>query len=161
MPCPVPATSRQEQSAPEIEAQAELPSDPQVKKFWHVPVAVAVAMEVSVVVVLVRSVTEMTSVTDAVSVTCTVTTGGVTVLIALVIGVATVVLSTVFVLVTEVVAVVCRQEHTRAISEAGRDKILEKMLAWTETAACLLSSVITDGTGGVGVMVVVTVTVLR
>ena len=130
------------------------------------PVAVAVAMEVSVVVVLVRSVTEMTWVTDAVSVICTVTTGGVTVLMPLVTGVATVVLNTVSVLVIEmVVAVACRQEHTRAISEAGRDKILEKMLAWAETAACLLSSMISDGAGGgaggVGVIVVVTVTELR
>ena len=122
-------------------------------------------MEVSVVVVLVRSVTEMTWVTDAVSVICTVTTGDVTVLMALITGVATVVLNTVSVLVIEMVAVVCRQEHTRAISEAGRDKILEKMLAWAETAACLLSSIISDGVGGgvggVGVIVVVTVTVLR
>jgi len=121
-----------------IELQAELPPNPHLKKFWHVPVAVAVAMEVSVVVVLVRSVTEMTSVTDTVSVTCTVTTGGVTVLMPLVTGVAAVVLNTVSVLVIEMVAVVCRQEHTRAISEAGRDNTLEKMLAWAEAPACLL-----------------------
>jgi ABC-type nickel/cobalt efflux system permease component RcnA len=71
----------------------------------------------------------MTSVTKAVSVVCTVTTGGVMVLLALAIGVAIVVVKTVSVLVTEVVAGVCRQEHTRAMSEAGRDMMLEKILA--------------------------------
>jgi hypothetical protein len=103
-----------------------------------VAVTVAVAIEVSVVVVLVVSVTEMTSVTVAVSVACTVTTGGVMVLLALVIGVATVVLRIVSVLVTEVVAGVWRQEHTRAISEAGRDMMLEKTLACAKGASCLL-----------------------
>jgi hypothetical protein len=70
----------------------------------HEEVAVAVAIEVSVVVVLVRSVTETTSVTVDVSVVCTVTTGGVMVLLELANGVATVVLKTVSVLVIEVVA---------------------------------------------------------
>lgn len=67
--------------------------------------------------------------TKAVSVVCTVTTAGVMVLLALAIGVAIVVVRTVSVLVTEVVAGVCRQEHTRAMSEAGRDMTLEKILA--------------------------------
>jgi hypothetical protein len=86
-------------------------------------------MEVSVVVILVKSVTETTSVTDAVSVTCTVTTGCVIVSLVLTTGVATTLLKIVSVLVMEEVTGVCRQEHTRAISEAGRDMILEKMLA--------------------------------
>jgi hypothetical protein len=99
---------------------------------------VAVAIEVSVVVVLVRSVTDMTSVIVAVSVVCMVTTDGVMVLLALANGVATVVLRIVSVLVTEAVAGVWRQEHKRAISEAGRDMMLEKTLACVKGASCLL-----------------------
>jgi hypothetical protein len=128
-PCVVPATC----------TQAHCPLGEQVKssklllhlkKFEHMPTrAEAVAVAVVVVVVLVATVTEMTSVIKAVSVTCTVVTGGVIVLLALASGVATVVLRTVSVLVTEVVPEVCKQEHTRAMSEAGRDKTLEKMLA--------------------------------
>lgn len=71
----------------------------------------------------------MTSVTKAVLVVCTVTTDGVMVLLTVANGVANVVVRTVSVLVTEVVAGVCRQEHTMAISEAGRDMMLEKILA--------------------------------
>jgi hypothetical protein len=104
----------------------------------HEEVAVAVAIEVSVVVVLVRSVTDMTSVIVAVSVVCMVTTDGVMVLLALANGVATVVLRIVSVLVTEAVAGVWRQEHTTAISEAGRDMMLEKTLACAKGASCLL-----------------------
>ena len=102
----------------------------QLKNSEHVAaVAVVVAVAVAVVVVLVRYVMETTSVTKAVSVTCTVMTGGVMVLLTLATGVTTIVLRTVSVLVVDTVAGVCRQEQTRAISEAGRDKTLEKMLA--------------------------------
>lgn len=128
-PCPVPAISVQRQYPPEFGSQEESTPAEQVKKFWHVAGAVAVAVAVSVVVELVRSVTEIISVMNAVSVTWMVTAGAVMVLLALTTGVATVVLKTVSVLVIEVVAGVWRQEHTRAISEAGRDMILEKTLA--------------------------------
>jgi hypothetical protein len=131
-PCVVPTTFTQPQllfgEQAYVEKSAALS---QVKKFEHWPVgmALAVTLVVVVVVVLVISVTEMTSVTRTVSVIFTVTTGGVIVLLALADGVATVVLRTVSVLVMEVVTGVCKQEHTREMSEAGRDNILEKILA--------------------------------
>lgn len=88
------------------------------------------------VVVPVIVVTSMVSV--FVSVVCRVIIGGVKVLLALITGVDVVVLRTVTVLVAESVTGVCRQEHTRAMSEAGRDKMLERMLAATEGIRCLL-----------------------
>jgi hypothetical protein len=118
-PCPPSAVSRQKHNAPEFEAQVGLLGLSQRNRFVHAAIAVAVAVEVLVVVALVKAVTEMTSVTTAVSVTWTVTTGGVMVLLTPAIGVAIVRLSTVSVLVVEVVAGVCRQEHMSAISEAG------------------------------------------
>lgn len=61
-------------------------------------------------------------------------------MLALINGVDVVVLKTVTVLVTEFVTGVCncKQEHTKAMSEAGRDKILEKMLAADAALVCLL-----------------------
>ena len=48
-----------------------------------------------------------------------------------------VVLVAVCVLVIEMVAGVCRQEHTSAISEDGRARMLEKMLDCAVDIACL------------------------
>lgn len=77
------------------------------------------------------------------------------VLLTLATGVTTIVLRTVSVLVVDTVAGVCRQEQTRAISEAGRDKTLEKMLALTDGIACLLATTVVATTAGVVVMVTV------
>lgn len=66
-----------------------------------------------------------------------------------------VVLSTVSVLLDDTVAGVCRQEQTRAISVAGRDKILEKIIAWTDGTACLLARIVVATAIGVLVIVVV------
>lgn len=79
------------------------------------------------VVVPVVVVTSMISV--FVSMVCRVAIGDVKVMLALVTGMVVFVLKTVTVPVTRSVTGVCKQEHTRAMSEAGRDKILVKMLA--------------------------------
>lgn len=85
------------------------------------------------VIVAVVVVTSMVSV--FVSVVCRVRIGGVIVMLALIIGVDVVVLKIVTVLVLESVIEVCKQEHRRAMSEAGRDKMLSKML---DAALCCL-----------------------
>lgn len=100
------------------------------------------------VVVAVVVVASMVSV--FVSVVCRVITGGVKVILALTIGVDVVVLNTVTVLVTESVTGVCKQEHTRPMSEAGRDKILVKMLAADAALICLLRK----GAGRLGIVMV-------
>lgn len=81
------------------------------------------------VVVVVAVVVVTSTVSVFVSVVLRVMIGGVKVMLALIIGVDVVVLKIVTVLVTESVTGVCKQEHTRAMSETGRDKILVKMLA--------------------------------
>jgi hypothetical protein len=86
-------------------------------------------------------------------------TEGVMVKLELTIGVTTVVLRIVLVLVVDTITGVCRQEQTREISEAGRDRMLEKMLAWTDGIACLLAKGAVIISRGVAVLVVVVVTV--
>jgi ABC-type glycerol-3-phosphate transport system permease component len=82
-------------------------------------------------------------------------TEGVMVKLELTIGVTTVVLRIVLVLVVDTITGVCRQEQTREISEAGRDRMLEKMLAWTDGIACLLAKGAVIISRGVAVLVVV------
>jgi hypothetical protein len=79
----------------------------------------------------------MESVIVSVSVTWTVVKG-VMVRLFLITGVMIVVLRAVCVTVIEVVVGVCRQEHANSISEDGRSKMLENMLAASVGDACLL-----------------------
>jgi hypothetical protein len=106
--------------------------------------SVDVATSVTVVVVVVSKVLVAVIVTDSVivsvSVVWTVVTG-VMVRLLLTTGVMIVVLRAVCVTVTEVVVGVCRQEHANSMSEDGRERMLENMLAASVGGACLLRMV--------------------
>lgn len=95
--------------------------------------------------VRVASVVVMYSVIMATSVVCKVTTGGVIVMLLLTIGVIIVWLVAVCVTVIEVVVGVCRQEHAKATSEAGRARMLEKMLDSGVGKACLRTYTVVNG----------------
>jgi len=77
----------------------------------------------------VLSIVVIISVIVVVSVVCRVTADGVIVTLLLTTGVTVDVLRTVWVLVVEIVGTGCKQEHTKAMSEDGRARMLEKTLA--------------------------------
>jgi len=77
----------------------------------------------------VLSIVVIISVIVAVSVVCRVTADGTIVTLLLTTGVTVDVLRTVWVLVVEIVGTGCKQEHTKATSEDGRARMLEKTLA--------------------------------
>lgn len=96
-----------------------------------VTVVVVVASKVLVAVIVLNSVNSFVSVVWTV-------VRGVMVRLLLMIGVMVVVLRAVCVTVTEVVVGVCRQEHANSMSDDGRERTLEKILAGPVGAACLL-----------------------